>query len=192
MATMCVGASGLEFAGAAPPGVSPSRNCGCTPALCAAAWIFRINSAAISGMRAATSFGLATKSNAPNASALSVIDAPAVECELTTMTGSFQCRMICFSVSMPFSPGISRSRVTTCGFRSSIFFKPKLPSIAVPTTSMESSRSRILGISLRIRAESSTTRTRTGFLMPGPLPSRVRVAYRACVRIAGRCRFDIR
>ena len=31
-------------------------------------------------------------------------------------------------------PGMSRSSVTTCGFMSSIFFRPKLPSMAVPTT----------------------------------------------------------
>ena len=44
--------------------------------------------------------------------------------------------------------------------------------MAVPTTSIESSCSRILGISLRIRAESSTTSTRNGFLMPAlpPMP----------------------
>ena len=42
----------------------------------------------------------------------SVIAAPAVLCELTTMTGTCQRRMISFSVSIPFSPGISRSRVT--------------------------------------------------------------------------------
>ncbi len=76
-------------------------------------------------MRAETSCGLATKSNAPSASALSVIDAPAVLCELTTITGSRQRRMISFSVSIPFIPGISRSSVTTCGDSSPIFFSPK-------------------------------------------------------------------
>jgi hypothetical protein len=40
-----------------------------------------------------------------------------------------------------------------------------LPSIAVPTTSIKSSRSRILGISLRMSAESSTTSTRTRLLV---------------------------
>ena len=168
-AMMRVGATGCGLCGCSPC-VSDGRNCVCTPALCAAARIFLINSAAISGMRAKTSFGLATKSNAPSASALRVIAAPAVLCELTTITGRRQRRMISFRVSIPFSPGISRSSVITCGDKSSIFFNAKWPSIAVPTTSIESSRSRMLGISLRIRAESSTTRTRTGFLMPGPRP----------------------
>src|SRR5208282_4994445 len=87
MATMCVGATGRSLPVLAP-WTSPGRNCACTPALCAAAWIFLINSAAISGMCAETSCGLATKSNAPSPSALNVIDAPVVLCELTTITGS--------------------------------------------------------------------------------------------------------
>ena len=61
---------------------------------------------------------------------------PAVLCELTTITGKRQRRMISFKVSIPFKPGISRSSVTTSGERSSIFFNAKLPSIAVPTTSI--------------------------------------------------------
>ena len=68
--------------------------------------------------------------------------------------------MIRRSVSMPSMRGISRSSVTTSGRSSSIFFRAKAPSMAVPTTSMEGSRARIAGISFRIKAESSTTRTR--------------------------------
>jgi hypothetical protein len=49
-----------------------------TPLLCAAALILAISSLAISGMRAETSCGLATKSNAPSDSALSVMEAPSV------------------------------------------------------------------------------------------------------------------
>ena len=58
-----------------------------TPLLSAAALILAISSSAISGMRAKTSCGLATKSKAPNPNAWSVIDAPWVLCELTTITG---------------------------------------------------------------------------------------------------------
>ena len=55
----------------------------------AATLIFPISSAAISSICAwAASRGLATKSNAPSAKALNVAEAPAVECELTMMTGS--------------------------------------------------------------------------------------------------------
>ena len=73
--------------------------------------------------------------------------------------------MIRRRVSMPSMRGISRSRVTTSGRSSSIFFRAKAPSIAVPTTSMEESRARIAGISFRMSAESSTTRTRIRSLM---------------------------
>ena len=72
--------------------------------------------------------------------------------------------MISFNVSMPFMPGICRSSVTTLGCNSSIFFMQKVPSIAVPTTSIEGSASSICGISFRIKAESSTTSTRTFFV----------------------------
>ena len=60
-----------------------------------------------------------------------------MECELTTITGKGFRRMISFRVSMPFMPGIWRSSVITLGFNSSIFFRQKFPSIAVPTTSMD-------------------------------------------------------
>ena len=46
------------------------------PLLCAAALILPISSSAISGMRAETSAGLATKSKAPRPSAFSVMEAP--------------------------------------------------------------------------------------------------------------------
>src|SRR6266571_9416432 len=48
------------------------------------------------------------------------------------------------SVSMPSRRGISRSSVTTSGFSSSIFFSANSPSMAVPTTSMDPSLSKIL------------------------------------------------
>ena len=134
--------------------------------------ILVINSCAICGMRAETSLGLATKSKAPIDSACRVTEAPSVLCELTTMTGIRCRRMISLSISKPPMPGISRSRVTTWGFRSSIFFSPKLPSMAVPTTWIELSVARICGISLRISAESSTTKTLTGGVMVVP-PRRV-------------------
>ena len=118
-------------------------------------------------MWAEASLGLVTKSNAPSPSAFMVTDAPSVLCELNTITGTGCRRMISFSVSMPFMPGISRSSVTTFGFSSSIFFRQNVPSIAVPTTSMDSSAASICGISFRISAESSTTSTRTAFFMPG-------------------------
>jgi hypothetical protein len=85
------------------------------------------------------SLGLATKSKAPRPNAFSVTDAPSTLCELKTMTGTGRERMISFSVSIPFIPGISKSRVTTLGRNSSIFFRQKVPSMAVPTTSIESS-----------------------------------------------------
>ncbi len=78
------------------------------------------------------------------------------------MTGMPWRDLISRKVSSPLSPGISRSRVMTCGFSSSIFLRPKVPSMAVPTTSMESLVRRICGINLRMSAESSTTSTRTG------------------------------
>ena len=127
----------------------------------AAAFTFAINSLAISAMCAEASLGLVTKSNAPSPSAFMVTLAPSVLCELNTITGTGWRRMISFKVSMPFMPGISRSSVTTLGLSSSIFFRQKVPSMAVPTTSIDSSTASICGISLRISAESSTTSTRT-------------------------------
>ena len=136
----------------------------------AAALTFAISSRAVSAMCAVASFGLVTKSNAPSPSAFIVTVAPSVLCELNTITGTGCRRMISFNVSIPFIPGISRSSVTTFGFNSSIFFRQNDPSIAVPTTSMDSSPASICGISFRISAESSTTRTRTGFFFMPVLP----------------------
>ena len=160
----------------------------------AAAFTLAINSRAVSAMCAVASLGLVTKSNAPSPSAFIVPDAPSMLCELNTITGTGCRRIISFRVSMPFMPGISRSSVTTLGFSSSIFFRAKLPSIAVPTTSMDSSAASICGIILRISAESSTTSTRTGFFfvfipetlipdtfIPGPpLPESAPAAYGRC------------
>ena len=127
----------------------------------AATLILAIRSEAISSIWAeAASRGLATKSNAPSASALKVALAPSVVKALTTITGKRKRRVILRSVSRPSMRGISRSSVTTSGRSSSIFFSPNAPSMAVPTTSISLSRARICGISLRINAESSTTRTR--------------------------------
>src|SRR5579862_5990765 len=152
----------------------------------AAAFTFAINSRAVSVMWAEASLGLVTKSNAPSPSAFMVTLAPSVLCELKTITGTGCLRMISFSVSMPFMPGISRSSVTTLGFSSSIFFRLNVPSIAVPTTSMDSSAASICGISFRIRAESSTTSTRTDFFMPGlPHRRRSRGASGPCGSAAG-------
>src|SRR5689334_6420666 len=140
--------------------------------LLAATLILLIRSRAISSMCAeAASRGLATKSNAPRASALKVALAPSVVSALTTITGTRNRRVIWRSVSRPSMRGISRSSVTTSGRRSSIFFSPNAPSIAVPTTSISLSRARICGINLRISAESSTTRTRNLLLMLWPPPS---------------------
>jgi len=77
---------------------SPESSCGCTPVLWAAAWIFRINSSANLRHAREHLLGLDTKSNAPSDNALSVIEAPAVLCELTTITGRRDRRMICFRV----------------------------------------------------------------------------------------------
>ena len=71
--------------------------------------------------------------------------------------------MIMRSVSMPSIRGISRSSVTTSGRNSSTFFSANAPSMAVPTTSICGSRAKMLGISFRISAESSTTKTRITF-----------------------------
>ena len=162
MATILVGepaAGASRFSGRA---TIPGRILGLS-LQSAAALTLLMSSFAVSARCMEASRGLATKSNAPSPRAFKVMDAPPVLCELKTMTGTGWRRMISFSVSMPFMPGISRSSVTTLGFNSSIFFRQNVPSMAVPTTSMESSACNICGISLRISAESSTTSTRTGF-----------------------------
>ena len=151
-------------------GGAPRKVPGRTTLQSAAALIFAINSRAVSAMCTEASCGLVTKSKAPSPRALNVMEAPSVECELTTITGNGCRRMISFKVSMPFMPGICRSSVTTWGCNSSIFFRQKFPSIAVPTTSMEGSTSSICGISFRIKAESSTTSTRTLFRLTPDLP----------------------
>ena len=133
-----------------------------TPRLLAAALILLMSSCAISGMREETSVGLGHEIKCAQCQRFEGDRSAFLLCELTTMTGTRWRRMISFSMSMPFMPGISRSRVTTCGRNSSIFLSPKFPSMAVPTTSMEVSVCKICGINLRMSAESSTTRTRTG------------------------------
>ena len=137
-------------------------------------------SATGSRLPAAASVGLATKSMAPSARALKVEYAPSFECVLKTMTGSGAPRMIMRRVSMPSMRGISRSRVTMSGWSSSILRRAKAPSMAVPTTSMSGSRSRIIGISFRMRAESSTTRTRTRSFMRWLPGTRIERAGKDC------------
>src|SRR6266705_3088212 len=128
--------------------------------------ILAINWSAICSRRpAAASLGLGRKSTAPKARALNVAYPPCFECVLKRTTGKGARRMMRRSASIPSMRGISRSSVTTSGRSSSIFFNANAPSMAVPTTSMEESRARIAGISLRISAESSTTRTRMRSLM---------------------------
>ena len=82
----------------------------------------------------AASFGLATKSNAPNASALNVAEAPWVVCELTMITGT-RCTAHDLAQSLHAVHArhfqIERDHVR---LSSSIFLRPNSPSIAVPTT----------------------------------------------------------
>ena len=144
------------------------------PAARLATLIFSMRTSAIfSRWPAAASVGLAMKSTAPSASAFKVEYAPSFECVLNKITGSGARRMIRRSVSMPSMRGISRSRVTTSGRSSSIFFRANSPSIAVPTTSISGSRARIEGMSFRMSAESSTTRTRIFSLMRWPPRERI-------------------
>src|SRR3990172_6059060 len=65
--------------------------------------------------------------------------------------------------------GISRSSVMTSGLARGIFLSANTPSMAVFTTSSSGSFIRTPQISFRMRAESSTTITRT-FPMVTPLP----------------------
>ena len=109
--------------------------------------------------------GLATKSTAPNSSALSVTSAPcSVRVEIIT-TGMGRRRMRRPRKSMPSMRGISTSSVMTSGLSSRIISRATRGSLAVPMHSMSGWRLMISDSRLRTRAESSTTITRIFLLI---------------------------
>jgi hypothetical protein len=94
-------------------------------------------------------------------SACSVALAPFSVRVLNMMTGRRGCRLlISFTAPRPSSRGISTSRVTTSGRRTSAFSMASSPSTAVPTTSISGSEARTLLMRRRSTAESSTTSAR--------------------------------
>ncbi len=112
--------------------------------------------------------GLVTKSTAPLASASRVASLPSRVRLLTMITGLGEEAIILFKVSSPSILGISRSRVITSGLRRSIFFKASSPLRAVPARTSWGSCWMISPRKRLIKAESSTTITRS-FCIPLPL-----------------------
>ena len=102
------------------------------------------------------------KSKAPSSSASSVTAAPCWVRALTITTGASWTANRAGNVSRPDIPGISTSSVITSGLSFRARSTASRPSLAAPTTAISGLALRMSVRSLRIMAESSTTRTRTG------------------------------
>ena len=108
--------------------------------------------------------GLATQSKAPISSALMVASAPLLVSVETMITGIGRSRMIFSRNSRPSIFGISTSSVMTSGLSALMASRASSGLLASPTTLMAGSLDSAAAIMLRMVAESSTTRTRTGFI----------------------------
>src|SRR5574343_378170 len=104
--------------------------------------------------------GFPMKSMAPSSKALNVVSDPASVNEDTITTGIGRRRIRRSRNSRPSILGIWTSRVRTSGFNALIISRAVGASGAAPTTSISGAKPIIWLSKPRIRAESSTTRTR--------------------------------
>jgi len=109
--------------------------------------------------------GFSKKSTAPFSIASNVNSAPSAAWADSTNTGVGRSVMIRSTASMPSTPGIFRSIVTTSGSVSRTVSTPSAPFEAVPSTSMPASSS-MSQITVRMNCESSTTTALTGSFPP--------------------------
>ncbi len=105
--------------------------------------------------------GLGRKSTAPSSRAWRVTSAPSCVRALTITTGTSCTARSVGSASRPETSGISTSIVTTSGRSRATWTIASRPSCATPMTSISGDAVRRSVSRRRIRAESSTTRTRT-------------------------------
>ena len=121
---------------------------------------FDIRSSPISSLVSCTfDEGFGTKSTAPISRALNVASAPYWVRTLIMTTGFGLVLTISLSAASPSMMGISISMVITSGLSCWFLITADLPLLAVPTTSIIGSLSRISPITFLKRAESSTIRT---------------------------------
>ena len=104
------------------------------------------------------------QSKAPISSALMVASAPLLVSVETMITGIGRSRMIFSRNSRPSIFGISTSSVMTSGLSDLMASRASSGLLASPTTLMAGSLDSAAAIMLRMVAELSTTRTRTGFI----------------------------
>src|SRR5713101_4333269 len=109
--------------------------------------------------------GLPTNSIAPSSSARSVLAAPSLESELTMTMGRGFVVMISAVAWRPSTRGILMSMVMTSGLSDSAIETASRPSLALPTTCICPSALKIVSSTLRMKAESSTTRIRIFLLV---------------------------
>ena len=107
--------------------------------------------------------GLGRKSTAPSSRAWRVTSAPSLVKALTITTLASWMASREGRASRPETSGIWTSSVITSGLSRAVCTAASRPSRAVPTTSISGLEPRISERIFRIRAESSTTRTRTRF-----------------------------
>jgi hypothetical protein len=129
------------------------------------------------------SFGLVTKSTAPNSNALRVTSAPRSVSVDTITTGIGRSRMIFSRKSSPSILGISTSSVSTSGSRLRIISRAWWRSLAAPIASMSGCALIIELRRLRTNAESSTTSTLI-FAISCALPSSEQFDFAAALLVA--------
>src|SRR5216684_3350925 len=110
--------------------------------------------------------GLPTNSMAPSSSDLSEPAAPSLDSELTITIGLGFVVMIWAVACRPSMCGMLMSMVMTSGLSDSAMATASRPSLAWPTTCSWSSALKICSRTLRMKAESSTIKTRN-FLLAG-------------------------
>src|SRR5712675_1019542 len=113
--------------------------------------------------------GLATNSMAPSSSALRVLAAPSLDSELTMTMGFGLVVMICAVACRPSMCGMLMSMVMTSGLSDSAMATASRPSLAWPATCNWSSALKIVSKTLRMKAESSTIKTRNFLIAAGAI-----------------------
>src|SRR3984893_6262308 len=174
--TGAVRTGGVGFAGAALPfvpcTVSASLDAVRTTRTFAAMRTLRSRSSLTLCMsRSMPLEGFATNSMAPSSSAFSVLAAPSLDSELTITIGFGFVVMICAVACKPSMCGILMSMVMTSGLRDSAMAPASRPSLAWPATWSWSSALKIVSRTLRMKAESSTIRTRNFLFAAGAIAS---------------------
>src|SRR5579883_592933 len=145
-----------------PPPITGGRATGVTTrgrALAAAFTFATISSANSTVPVVTSSFGLVTKSTAPNSIARNVVSQFRSVSDDTITTGSGRCAISLPRNVSPSIRGISTSSVSTSGETCLILSHAVYGSLTAPTTSNCGSRRRISVSNCRINAESSTTNT---------------------------------